>query len=184
MGLFKSGKKDEDFIISSRSLAFRKRVWEELGGYPEWLNYSEDMYFHERIRRSDFRIIFAKDAIVEWSQRKNLKQIFRQFFLYMEGDGMAKMHTARHLIRFVVYSCGLVLLFLARANPVFFIPLLGGCILYISGPFKNFRKLRKYRLFGKPLIIIPFLLLMVDIAKMVGYLSGIIKGKDYFIGGT
>ena len=50
MGLFKSGKDLGSFVISSRSLAFRKHVWREIGGYPEWLDFSEDMYFHNQIK--------------------------------------------------------------------------------------------------------------------------------------
>lgn len=176
MGLFKSNKKDEDFVISSRSLAFRKRVWEELGGYPEWLNYSEDMYFHNQIKRANYRVKYAKEAFVEWRQRKTLKQIFKQFFLYMEGDGMAKMHTTRHLIRFLTYFTAVLLVILGLGNPLYLLLIVGGFLLYLSVPYSNFIRLKKYSLFTSALFIIPFLLIYSDVAKMAGYVSGVLKG--------
>ncbi|NIV31387.1 MAG: glycosyltransferase, partial [Anaerolineae bacterium] len=35
----------ETFLPSSRSVAFRKAAWEACGGYPEWLDYCEDLIF-------------------------------------------------------------------------------------------------------------------------------------------
>jgi len=33
------------FYPSSRSIAFRREAWEAIGGYPEWLDYCEDLLF-------------------------------------------------------------------------------------------------------------------------------------------
>jgi glycosyltransferase involved in cell wall biosynthesis len=33
------------FLPSSRSIAFRREAWERAGGYPEWLDYCEDLVF-------------------------------------------------------------------------------------------------------------------------------------------
>src|SRR3954447_12257028 len=35
----------ERFLPSSRSVAFRRAAWERVGGYPEWLDYGEDLVF-------------------------------------------------------------------------------------------------------------------------------------------
>src|ERR1035438_9863930 len=60
--LFGSDTCLERFTISSRSLAFRKTVWEEIGGYPEWLDYSEDAYFHDQIRSGGYRIVLDRSG--------------------------------------------------------------------------------------------------------------------------
>ena len=40
------GEIDPDrFLPSSRSVAFTKPTWEHVGGYPEWLDYCEDLVF-------------------------------------------------------------------------------------------------------------------------------------------
>src|ERR1019366_1950763 len=91
--LFGSDASLEHFTISSRSLAFRKAVWEQVGGYPEWLDYSEDAYFHDQIRSIGYRILFRPDAVVEWTQRQHLRGVFLQYFRYMRGEALGLRHT-------------------------------------------------------------------------------------------
>ena len=38
------------FLPSSRSVAFTRRAWEQVGGYPEWLDYCEDLVFDFALR--------------------------------------------------------------------------------------------------------------------------------------
>ncbi len=38
------------FLPSSRSVAFRKPLWAAVGGYPEWLDYCEDLVFDLRLK--------------------------------------------------------------------------------------------------------------------------------------
>ncbi len=174
MGLFKSGKTLDDFVISSRSLAFRKKVWQEIGGYPEWLNYSEDTYFHEQFKAQNFKINFARNAIVKWSLRKNMKDLFKQFFLYMEGDGISGMHVRRHALRFITYGTAAILLWLSITHSRYFlIPLVFGAWFYLSSPFSKLRELNL--LDWKSLLAVPAMLVFIDIAKMSGYLSGFRK---------
>lgn len=175
-GLFKDGKDLNAFVISSRSLAFNKKVWEEIGGYPEWLDFSEDMYFHNRIQERNFKITFAHDAVVEWRMQVNLKGLFKQFFHYMEGDGMAGMHTRRHILRFSSYVGSVFLLGLSMKISLYFlVPLIVGAISYLIPPFLKFSRLGMYRLWGKALVAIPLVLAFIDVAKMAGYLSGLTK---------
>lgn len=38
------------FLPTSRSVAFRKSIWQHVGGYPEWLDYCEDLVFDLRMK--------------------------------------------------------------------------------------------------------------------------------------
>ena len=38
------------FNPSSRSVAFRREAWQKVGGYPEWLDYCEDLLFDLALR--------------------------------------------------------------------------------------------------------------------------------------
>ena len=40
------------FLPSSRSIAFRRMAWAAAGGYPEWLDYCEDLVFDFALRAS------------------------------------------------------------------------------------------------------------------------------------
>ncbi len=51
---------------SSRTLAFRRHVWEALP-YPEWLEAGEDSWLIDQWRRRGRRIVRVEDAVVEWA---------------------------------------------------------------------------------------------------------------------
>jgi glycosyltransferase involved in cell wall biosynthesis len=176
-GLYKSGNDINSFNISSRSIAFRRKVWEEVGGYPEWLDHSEDRYFHERILRSGYRARFAKDAVVEWRQRPRLAAVFRQFHLYTRGNGIAHMSSGKHLLRFATYGAGFALMALSTWHAWLLLPLLAGFAVYGAAPLSNFRRLNGRRLTLTALVCVPMLLVFVDLAKMSGYLRGLWEGR-------
>ncbi len=68
----------ETFLPSSRSVAFRKDAWNNVGGYPEWLRHCEDLVFDLALRRAGARFAFAPDALVTWHARPELRAFFRQ----------------------------------------------------------------------------------------------------------
>jgi glycosyltransferase involved in cell wall biosynthesis len=55
--------KPEQFLPSSRSVAFRKTAWATAGGYPEWLDYSEDLIFDLALRAAGCRFVFVPEAV-------------------------------------------------------------------------------------------------------------------------
>jgi glycosyltransferase involved in cell wall biosynthesis len=173
--LFGSDKCLEEFAISSRSLAFRKAVWKEIGGYPEWLDYSEDAYFHDQIRGRNYQIIFQRDAFVEWTQRQDFRGIFLQYFRYMRGEALGRRHTWRNILRFVSYLAGVCTLSAAQSHPLVLFPLVACVVLYVQVPVRNFRKLGAYPLSVKAIFTISGMLLCIDCAKMTGYLSGLFE---------
>ena len=63
----------ENYLPASRSVAFRKNVWAEVGGYPEWLNTAEDTSFDLKALRLGKKFVLAKDAIVFWVAPKQAK---------------------------------------------------------------------------------------------------------------
>lgn len=171
--IFRPKDKLEGYAISSRSLAFLKVVWEELGGYPEWLEHSEDTWFHNMIRQSRFTMRLEPRAVVHWRMRPDAKAVFRQFYRYMQGDGRALQHTKRHLIRLGAYAAGLEMLLMGMWRPGWFIPLILGFGLYVYQPVRNFRALNAYPLTAKAVAMIAGLLLVADAGKIAGYLSGL-----------
>ncbi len=44
------------FLPSSRSIAFRKSAWAAVGGYPEWLDYCEDLIFDLRLKAVSYQL--------------------------------------------------------------------------------------------------------------------------------
>ena len=69
----------DTFLPSSRSVAFTKQAWTSAGGYPEWLDYCEDLLFDFGIndqvpnRPSGFQ--WAPDALVHFRPRESLRLV-------------------------------------------------------------------------------------------------------------
>lgn len=167
------------FMPSSRSLAFRRSVWGAVGGYPEWLEIGEDMYFNHAWKKLGIRHTVVKDALVYWRMRKGLRPLLRQYFLYARGDGEAGMYPQRHLLRFVTYGW----LAYCAADPRkwrLWIPTAATAILYAG---RRWARIPVY-LEGRPTMeeaaavpCIALLMLAIDGAKMAGYLAGVMRRK-------
>jgi cellulose synthase/poly-beta-1,6-N-acetylglucosamine synthase-like glycosyltransferase len=79
-------------MFYGRSSAFRRRLWERVGGYPEWLYTAEDTLFAMRAKDLGFRAVYAQDAVVHWRPRPTLRKLAKMFYLY--GRGQGRINTA------------------------------------------------------------------------------------------
>ena len=76
-------------VGSSRNMIFLKKIWKEVGGYPEDMVIGEDTLFDERIRKKGYKMIKIPNAICEWEMRDDLKSVKRQYYRYGYWDGVA-----------------------------------------------------------------------------------------------
>jgi len=165
------------FLPSSRSVAYRKAAWEAVGGYPEWLDYCEDLIFDLRLRQEGFRFAFAPAAVVAFRPRPNLGAFFRQYYRYARGDGKADLWRRRHVVRYATYLAavpGLLALAL-RFSPWWALGyLLGGAAMWAT-PYR-----RLVDLWGalapaerlQAIAWVPIIRFTGDLAKMLGYPAG------------
>ena len=78
----------QEFLPSGRSLAFRKRLWADAGGYPEWLtDAGEDTLFDMRLKAQPARWAFVPAARVSWHAPNTLRKLLKTYFRYSRGDG-------------------------------------------------------------------------------------------------
>lgn len=72
--LSEAQKNQDDFLPSSRSVAFKKAAWQNAGGYPEGLTLTaEDTLFDINLKKAGCKFVFAPKAVVYWKVRSNLK---------------------------------------------------------------------------------------------------------------
>lgn len=175
----------DKFLPSSRSVAFTKAAWQEAGGYPEWLDYCEDLLFDFAIndQESDRLSAFAwsPNALVYFRPRENLTAFWRQYYQYARGDGKADLWRKRHYIRYITYLIVLPAL-LGHIGWGFFAQYLGwiglgaGVIFYCLRPWQRLMQLgpemSRSHLVGAALLV-PLIRLVGDVAKMVGYPVGL-----------
>ncbi|MGB8649016.1 MAG: glycosyltransferase [Anaerolineae bacterium] len=166
------------FLPSSRSIAFTKAAWEKVRGYPEWLDYCEDLIFDLDLRAAGLRFKFAPEARVYFRPRASLRQFIRQYYLYARGDGKANLWLKRHLARYFTYLVALPLLALLFFNIPWLALLIGltGCFIMFYTPYRRLLMLWGALGMGARLAALcwtPVIRLAGDIAKMVGYPVGV-----------
>ena len=167
----------DDFLPSSRSVAFLKRAWQDAGGYPEWLDYSEDLIFDLALRQRHGQFAFAPRAVVYFRPRGDMRSFARQYYLYARGDGKADLWPKRHAVRYLTYLVGLPLIAsLIRANRLGgWLILLFGSAIYCRRPAQRlWSKTHDWTSWARAggLALIPLLRLVGDVAKMIGYPVG------------
>jgi glycosyltransferase involved in cell wall biosynthesis len=77
---------EKTFLPSGRSIAFRKSAWKAVGGYPEKSLTGEDTLFALKLKEKGFKFKLARNAMVYWKTRENIKKFAKQFYLYGRGD--------------------------------------------------------------------------------------------------
>lgn len=164
--------REDTFMPSARSVAFRRPAFDRAGGYPEWMELGEDMYLNHRWRELGVRMDLARDAVVYRRPRPDLAAYWRQFAGYAEHDAIGGMHRARHALRFAVYG-GLVLAAATRRPGSMRLAAIAGAA-YAARPVR-----RAWRLLpagpGRlaAAAAVPALMAVTDLAKMAGYLRGL-----------
>ena len=171
------------FLPSSRSVAFRKSAWTAVKGYPEWLDYCEDLIFDFRLRDLYGPFTFAPDAVVHFRPRPDLRAFFIQYYRYARGDGKADLWRKRHAIRYLTYLVAGPLITVAGAaiSPWWWALYL----ISIPGMFwtgwqrlarmwnnvndKNYSRVQKLRAASW----VPIIRVTGDVAKMIGYPVGV-----------
>ncbi|MBI2037797.1 MAG: glycosyltransferase [Candidatus Magasanikbacteria bacterium] len=170
-----------DWLPSSRSVAFKKDVWQKVGGYPQWIPLCEDVVFDLKIFKSGIKPEYVREALVFWRPRTNLKAYFKQLFGYTRSDGHGKLWFYRQMVRYIFYSLNLIFLYLTLTVSWWF------AVIILLGQVDYMRKFgkrwlvfsEKFSLPGKIIgfILLPFIVAFGDIAKMSGWPVGVYERK-------
>ncbi len=164
----------KDFLPAARSMAFRKKVWEEIGGFDEKLSHNEDFAFANKIKDKGFKIQFQKNAIVYWLPRKNITQAFKMFFRFALGDAQANIFRPKVTYIFLRYIFAAYLLILIPIMKslyfnLFIISLFLAYVLWSIS--KNFKYVKKTVV----IIYLPLLQFTSDIAVLTATSLGVIQ---------
>lgn len=159
------------FLPAARSIAFTKSIWEKVGGFDEKLSHNEDYVFAKKLKKTGTKIVFAKNAIVNWIPRNSYKEAFIMFFRFAFGDAEAGILRTNVIFLFVRYTFGLFLLylfFLYKLQYVAFLMLVLLLLYFVWTVNKNYNYVKDIRAF----YTLPQLQLTADIAVMSGTIAG------------
>lgn len=171
--------KPDRFLPSSRSVAVRRVAWEAAGGYPEWLDFCEDLVFDLRLRELYGAFAFAPQAVAHFRPRRTLAAFARQYYRYARGDGKADLWRRRHAVRYLTYLVAgpLLLALTLLHSPWWALGLLAGAVIYTATPYRRLiPMLRSCDVWGasQALLLVPIIRVTGDVAKMLGYPSGLV----------
>jgi glycosyltransferase involved in cell wall biosynthesis len=170
--------RSDRFLPSSRSIAFTRAAWEASGGYPEWLDYCEDLIFDFRLRALFHPFSFAPQAVAYFRPRSSLRSFFEQYYLYARGDGKADLWRKRHAIHYLAYLvAGPMLLILGwQASPWWWaIGTVLATVGLVGTPYRRlWPMLRPMSWAGRleAVLWVPIIRVTGDVAKMIGYPVG------------
>jgi len=174
---------DAGFLPSTRSIAFKKTVWEKVGGFDEKLpGAAEDTLFNYKLLKAGKGISRVKDAVVEWGMPETVSQFMSKIKNYAKGDAETKIwlfpgkglasHNIKALFIFIRYLLGfsfLLLTFYFHLSPIYLFICL---FVYL---IRAYRKV--YLAFGdwQTALWGPVLQITSDVAVIEGFASGIIS---------
>ncbi|MCL4466643.1 MAG: glycosyltransferase [Chloroflexi bacterium] len=164
------------FLPSSRSVAFTRSAWQVVAGYPEWLDYCEDVVFDLKLRQAGLRFAFAPLALAHFRPRPDLRSFFRQYYRYARGDGKAGLFARRHAVRYATYTVGPLAFLAGIWYKRLWLPLALAALAYSWMPYRrllpSFRDERPWERMAS-IALVPAIRLVGDVAKMIGYPVGL-----------
>lgn len=114
---------DNNFLPSARSIAFKKRVWEKVSGFPENLeDTAEDSLFNLNLINAGAKFFVAKKAIVDWYMPDTIFDFSKKIYRYALGDLKSKVwwHSIKkwktHNIKLLTVFIRYLLFFVLFAN--------------------------------------------------------------------
>ncbi len=156
------------FTPSSRSVAFRRCLWEQVGGYPEQLYWAEDTLFNKKLREAGARFVLCPEATVAWRPPSTLRAAATKLFRYGLGDGHARLGRGEYLriALKVVATFGLALWgFWAPASWAVLAGLLGAYCLRMLW-------INRHRGTTADCVLVFLHRVLLDPARLIGYLCG------------
>jgi len=177
-------KFDFSFLPSTRSIAFTKKIWMDIGGFPEKTKgTAEDTIFNYRLIKAGAKISRVKSATVEWGMPNSLEEFGFKIYEYAKGDAASKIwlfpgkgltsHNIKALSVLGRYILGILLLIFGIKFHLLSPLLLIVLFLYLLWAYRKvFSEFGDWRisLWG------PILQITSDVAVIGGFTSGILSG--------
>lgn len=171
------------FLPSARSMAFRKQVWEKVGGYSEKLDKAgEDTLFNYAVIKEGIPIYREPAAVVYWEVPNNFGEVVKKIYSYAKGDAQTSIwwhpaqklstHTIKISTIFARYFIGLILLLMSVFSQALLFSLIVGFIFYL---FWACWKLEDVLSDMRAKAWVPVLRIASDLAIIAGFTAGTIK---------
>ncbi len=163
------------YLPSARSIAFKSKIWAEVGGFPEDLSdTAEDTMFVYKLTQMNKNITRVKDAVVIWKMPHKINEFVYKMYSYAKGDAETRLfyNKSKGLSSHNIKVLSIFLRYLLFFYLIFALPPIGVFIIltYIFWAFWKVYIIHKSTAAG---VWGPVLQILSDIAVMTGFLVGI-----------
>lgn len=178
------------FIPSSRSIAYYKKVWEDVGRYPEWLTLAaDDLVFGLKLRAKSYTWHISEDKQVLWLRHNKAEQYAKESFRYGLGDGEARVNVrntiviiAEQILKFIFLTSAIIAI---QSFLFALIGLLIGALGFRSyyTVYKSWQRFNSDKYDFKILIYSLYLFELNRYKYLSGYLQGYFSKRPEVIAG-
>ena len=163
-----------EFLPAARSIALKKTIWKNIGGFDEKFSHNEDYIFANKLKASYAKIVFEKRAITYWIPRKTIKEAFVMFFRFAFGDsesGIIRNKVMLIFARYIFYLYFIVLFLLIKSPYILYLIMFASFTYILWAIKKNYKYVDDIRAF----VILPILQILSDVAVLTGTSLGFLK---------
>jgi len=173
----------KNFLPSARSMAFKKSLWERIGGFSEQLERAgEDTLFNYQAIKRGAKFVRVKDALVDWDVPDSLWEGIKKFYAYAKGDVQAGIwwhptqrvstHNLKIASIFIRYLTGAILVIVSISYNWLWYVVLFGFLFYILW---SVWKMRDVVIDIRTRLWLPIVQITSDIAVLLGTSWGILR---------
>lgn len=164
----------KNFLPATRSMAFRKSVWDQTGGFEEKFSHNEDYVFAIQIKNKGYNIVFQESAIVYWQPQKKISEAFIMFFRFAYGDAESGILRPKVILIFLRYLLlfGLLLGSRLHHNKLFLTAFYLLLIAYLIWSVKkNYKYIKRFQ----AIYLLPLTQIISDFSIIAGTILGFTK---------
>jgi glycosyltransferase involved in cell wall biosynthesis len=172
---------DDNFLPSTRSLAFRKSVWERVRGFPEDIeDTAEETVYNYKLLTEGVKIERVKSAQVEWGMPSSVGEFVKKIYLYAKGDVKSGIflfpgkgltsHNIKALLILARYSLGFFMVILLVIYPSLLALLMFMVFLYTFWSFVKVLRKTGNIYSGLWGVLLQYL---SDLAVTAGFINGL-----------
>lgn len=168
------GGLDEHGIpYTGSSTLIKHDIYNEVGGFPEWLHTGEDKLFGKKVEREGYKVIYSAKPVVYHHIRESLAALYNQAFTYGRGNGRTRQTSSGFIHVFYKYIVALFMIILLPFYPFLVLPL----VLWV-GLYSYRRGFKQYELFfdKKPGVSNVVRIMKILYSRDIGLIAGHLRG--------
>lgn len=171
-----------EFCAGGAGTAYLRGIWQEAGGFPEWIRSGEDPLFMRKLKGQAIRYAWAENAVIYWQLGPDLRHILKRHFnnqkAKFRGIALCKKNIPAIIPYFLLPVLLMVSIFSVIPFYILMILLLGiTSIQTVKSLYTFFRRTKQKTLIqnAAAIIILPWVEFLVIFAKIIGTYRGIIE---------